>query len=433
MPVVFGGTIFPGGVAMRVRIIGQYYGLPHQIYLLFIARTITAMGAFVFPFLTMFLSSRLHYDETQIASYLLLMAFATILGAPLGGKLADRFSRKRTYITVMLLSDTCYLLAGFFCESLGVVYLIWGGSFFMQMGMPILSAMMMDLTTPMNRQESFSLVYLGFNLGYAFGPLIAGLLFEDHTRWIFWGQALLNLTAVSLIAFLVHDTRPDRAAAAEIAADASRHRERAENASLLRLLIRNPLVLFAAASASLYALSYSQLSYILPLQMEELFGIASGSKYFGAIWSLNGAMVFIATPVLVLISKHRPPLFNLAMAGIFYCLGFGLYSWCKSLLPMYLLVVVWSCGEVTAATNTGVLIANYAPISHRARYQSIYDMIQGAGRAFGPLLMSPFLARFSYTTSWRLISLLCLTGASLFFLLLRWESRRQGRPLRRAV
>ena len=137
---------------MRVRIIDQYYGLPHQIYLLFIARTITAMGAFVFPFLTMFLSSRLHYDETQIASYLLLMAFATILGAPLGGKLADRFSRKRTYITVMLLSDTCYLLAGFFCERLSVVYLIWGGSFFMQMGMPILSAMMMDLTTPMNRQ-----------------------------------------------------------------------------------------------------------------------------------------------------------------------------------------------------------------------------------------------------------------------------------------
>ena len=61
MPVVFGGTIFPGGVAMRVRIIDQYYGLPHQIYLLFIARTITAMGAFVFPFLTML--SLIHISE----------------------------------------------------------------------------------------------------------------------------------------------------------------------------------------------------------------------------------------------------------------------------------------------------------------------------------------------------------------------------------
>lgn len=413
---------------MHIPIIEQYRGLPHQIYLLFAARTITAMGMFVFPFLTMFLSSRLHYDETQIAGYLLLMAFAIIIGAPVGGKLADRFSRKRTYITVMLLSDACYLLAGFFCDSLHVVYLIWGGSFFMQMGMPVLSAMMMDLTTPVNRQESFSLVYLGYNLGYAFGPLIAGLLFEAHTAWIFWGQALLNLAAMALIAFLVRDTRPDRAALEEIAADASRVRELAAEGSLLRQLLRHPLVLFAAGCASLYALSYSQLSYVLPLQMEEMFGIAAGSKYFGAVWSLNGAMVFLATPVLVLISKRRSPLFNLGMAGLCYCVGFGLYAWCGSLPLMYLLVVLWSCGEVTAATNTGVFIANHAPISHRARYQSIYDMIQGAGRAFGPLLMSPFLARFGFSISWQLIGLLCLLGGCLFFLL----QRREQKELRQA-
>ncbi len=40
------------------KLFGPYLGLRKEIYIIFISRTINAMGAFVFPFLTLLLTEK---------------------------------------------------------------------------------------------------------------------------------------------------------------------------------------------------------------------------------------------------------------------------------------------------------------------------------------------------------------------------------------
>jgi MFS family permease len=411
-----------------IKSITQYRGLPRQIYLLLIARTVIAMSSFIFPFLTLFLSSRLHMSDMQIGNYLLWVSLSYIPAALIGGKLADKIGRKWVYFFSMVLADIACFISGFYYTDDMVIYILIAGFFFMNMGMPVLSAMMMDLTDPSNRQESFSLIYLGYNLGFAFGPLIAGLLFENYIQWIFWGQAILNLAAMSLIAIFVKDTLPGKCEIASVAADASRVDEQASGETLWRSLLHSPEVLLFALFGSFYAFGYAELGFVLPLQMADLFGTGDGSKLYGIVWSLNGLFVFLLTPLTVLIFKKRHPLLNLAITGICYMVGMGLYALIDTLPLFYLMVVVWTFGEVLGATNSGVFIANHSPISHRARYQSIYDIIQGSGRAVGPMVVGIFLMSHTYMDAWQLVGLMCLIAALAFYIMYRYYKRKEQPP-----
>lgn len=416
---------------MIMKMFQQYRGLPREIYMLLIARTIAAMGALVYPFLTFFLSTRMHFDEELIAKFLLLVAVSNLPASLLGGKLADKFNRKYVYIIAVLLSDIFFVLAGFLYKDVLSVGIILVAYFFLNMGMPILSAMMADLTTPENRQESFSLVYLGFNLGYAIGPMLAGFLFEDYTQWIFWGQAALSLVAVSLIALSIDSKVLVEAKKKQLALERGRAEKELlefvdggekltdgnKEDSLLQALCKRPIVPAFACLATALAFAYCQMGYVMPLHMSVTFGVGDGSKYYGIIWTLNGLVVAIATPLTVLIFKKLDPLINLSIAAMFYAVGFGSYAFVEQLSLFYVLVFVWSTGEVIMATNAGVFIANNSPPTHRARFQSIYDIIHGTGRAVGPLIMASFITTHTFSECWLLVGCGCLISSVGYILL----------------
>jgi len=290
----------------------------------------------------------------------------------------------------------------------------------MNMGKPVIATMMVDITNPKNRQECLSLCYLGANLGIAVGPLAAGFLFGNYTCWIFWGEAIINVISVLIIAMWITETKPDQASMDAIAADESRHAEKAGEGGLIHQLLKNPLIIVFGLIGICYAFSYSQLSYIMPLHLEEIFGIANGSKYIGAMWSINGFVVFAATPFMVLLFKKRDPLFNVSIAGVGFVLGFGLYAFTQNIIFIFLLVIIWSCGEVLCAANTGVFIANHSPITHRARFQSVYEIIQGTGRAIGPLLMGYFLLDNDFSQGWLLVSFVSLCAVIGYYIMYRY-------------
>ena len=74
------------------QLFSQYAGLKKEIYILFIGKLVTAMGSFVWPMLTFFLTTKLGLSD---GTSTLLIATASVVSFPaalLGGKLADRFS-----------------------------------------------------------------------------------------------------------------------------------------------------------------------------------------------------------------------------------------------------------------------------------------------------------------------------------------------------
>jgi len=60
--------------------------------------------------------------------------------------------------------------------------------------------MMVDLSNSQNRNEIFSFIYLGVNLGFGIGSLIAGFLYTHYIKLLFLG----NVGAILIVCFFIY-------------------------------------------------------------------------------------------------------------------------------------------------------------------------------------------------------------------------------------
>ncbi|MGB2783651.1 MAG: MFS transporter, partial [Atribacterota bacterium] len=71
------------------KMLSHYTKLPNSIYILFFARMVNSMGAFVYPFLTIYLTKTLSLDEGEAGFIVMLAITAHLPGLIVGGRLAD--------------------------------------------------------------------------------------------------------------------------------------------------------------------------------------------------------------------------------------------------------------------------------------------------------------------------------------------------------
>lgn len=403
-----------------IRKLNIYSGLPRSIYVLFIVRIVSAMGNFVYPFLTFFLTERLGFSPEAAGEFFLASAVFQVAGSIAGGKLTDHIGRKKLLLTFLGMAAICFFPCPFLGNSILIpVFLILSGMF-SGAAQPVSSAMITDLTDKENRRQAFSLLYMGTNIGFSIGPMIAGFLYKNHTNWIFYGNAFAILISVLLILFFIEETMPDAEAMEQ--EDFEGDDEAAEEGSVIEALRKRPVLMLFSLGRLVNQLVYSCIGFAIPLQLAENFGSGLGPKYFGIIMSFTGLVVITFTMPATKLTLKLKPLINMALAGFFYAIGFGMIGFIGT-LPLFLLsAFIFTVGEVIEATNAGVYIANHSPITHRGRFNALITMIIGTGNAIGPYFFGKFITSFGLFKLW----ILCfsLTFASgLFMLWLRYYER----------
>ncbi len=398
-----------------------YRGLPRSVYVLFIARIVNSMGNFVFPFLALFLTDRLGYSADTAGIIILLSASSSIPGSLAGGKLADRIGRKKVLISGLSLAAFTFIPCALLGDSLLLPYFIVAADFFIGMANPCSQAIVTDLTTSQNRQAAFSLLYLGHNLGFAIGPLIAGFLYNSHTSWIFLGDALTTLASVSLIILFVKESAPSKQA---IEASFSHESpERAERGSLVKALLARPYLLGFVFISMFISFVYAQHTFSLPLQVKALFP-EQGSALFGGLMTTNALVVILLTAPIIALTKRIKPVLNQALASFLYAFGFGMIYFIQA-YPLFIVsTIIWTVGEVISATNVSVYIANHTPISHRGRFNSVLPVLLSSGFTIGPPIMGAFIRRFTVHRVWLLCSAITFC-ACLALLVLHVREKRK--------
>lgn len=379
------------------RFFSVYRGLPSALYVLFAATVINSVGMFVFPFLTLYLTGRLGMTQQEAGLFLMIVNFAYIPANFIGGKIADTFGRKKLMVSAQILSGLCYIPPGFASLGSNVQWFLLASVFFDGLTDPARSAMMTDLTTPETRRRAFSLTYLGHNLGFAVGMMIAGFLFEKSTSWLFWGNAIAIFAAVSLVALKVPETKPSHEQVE--ASYGSGRDDEAHRGNIIQALRSRPYLVIFTILTGLYGFVYAQHRFALPLQTKEFFG-SRGSVIYGSLMTLNAAMVIVlSTPIMALTQRWKP-INAVAFAGTLFALGFGLIGLAPSILLMYLTTMLWTLGEIVNATNEGTYIANHTPISHRGRFHAVLPLIGGLGSSISPPIVGWFTDRFGLKTVW---------------------------------
>jgi len=397
------------------KIFRYYKKLPGAIYILFFAKMVNSMGAFVYPFLTIYFTKTLSLEESAAGFFVMLAITARAPGMLLGGRLSDSFGRKKILILFQSLAAICLIPCAYLESSLLIPRLLILSSFFQGAAQPASMAMATDLSNPKNRKAAFSLLYLGNNIGFAVGPLIAGFLYNNYLKWIFLGDAVTTFASLLLVFLYVKETLPSKEKMEESFQSENKY-ERAEKGSLWQVIGKRPKLIAFTLISLIYTFVYAQFIFSLPIQIVRLFG-ENGPKYFGFAMTANALTVTFFTMIIISLTHKIKPVLNVALAGMLYAIGFGMLCFVIKIHWIIFSTIIWSVGEILVTTNSDVYIANHTPITHRGRFNSVIPVVMGVGFAIGPLVSGKFIHNFGISHLWLLIFFVSMLASSLMYML----------------
>lgn len=399
-----------------------YQGMPKAIYVIFVARIVNALGCFVMPLMTIILTQSIGLSKERAGFYISLTGLLYLPSALLGGKLADYIGRKRVILFFNGLAIALYLLAGTMKPSLDLVYVLMFAGAVMTVAGPAHDSLIADLTTPKNRAGAYALSYLGWNMGFAVGPVLGGILYQYHLPWVFIGDALTAMIAWILIAFFIPETI--QRTRVELA-DETRKLERREEGSILSVLAKRPILLYFSFIMFGYNFAYSQWSFMLPMQTIQLFP-QTGARYFGYLAGFNGLIVMLFTPIVTKLAEKTQVMRRMVYGGLFYALGFGMLGVLHSTFFFtFLCAFTFTLGEIILAISVTPFIANHTPASHRGRMSAVVPMVFNLGNTLGPFGMGKVLNYVSLDTGWKGIGVSTFIFAVLMGGLEFYEKRNQ--------
>lgn len=391
-----------------------YSGLPRSIYILSMVRVVNAMGNFVYPFLTLFLTEHIGFSKKSAGDYFMISAFVQAAGSLIGGKLTDNFGRKKLFLIFQSFAALCFAPCAFLGDSIWVPRLLITAGFFMSAAQPANSAMVTDLTNKNNRKQAFSLLYLGINVGFSIGPMIAGFLYRNYTRLIFLGNTASIIITLIVFFFFIEDTMPSKEEVNE--SKQTKDDESAEDTNVFMALLRRPALSLFLIGKTINAFVYSTIGFVIPIQMTQAFGSDMGSKYFGFVMATNGIVIIICTTFIIKVTMNVKPVINVALASLFYAVGFGMLGFVSSFFFYIVAAVIYTLGEILEATNAGVYIANHSPMNHRGRFNAVIPLITSVGFSFGPSIFGRFIDAYGTRKLW----IICFILAFISSMFLRW-------------
>ncbi len=113
-----------------LRIFDDYKGLPREMYVLFTANVINRFGDFVSPLLALYLTQKLGMDATKSSFIVTLALLSRMPGSLLGGKLADHYGRRRTYLVTQFIAGLLLLPCAFKISDYTIIALLIASTFF---------------------------------------------------------------------------------------------------------------------------------------------------------------------------------------------------------------------------------------------------------------------------------------------------------------
>lgn len=370
----------------------QYRGLSRSVYVIFFARMVTNMGAFIWPMLTLILSSKLGYDPDEIAIIAVGVILLYVPAQIIGGKLADKFDRKKMIIVLDLLSVSLFISCGLVEPgTLMMVFFVLAG-LFATMEQPAFEALIADSTKPDEREKVYSLSYLGMNLGLIIGASVGGLLFENYLNYAFIFDGLTTLSSTILIIAFVKIIK---------VGDLEEHERNEyedhvhEETSVWTLLINRKSLMILFATSLLGAFVYQQWSFAIPLFLEDLF-VGKGAKYFGLLTSFNGAIVVIFTPVLTRVLSRFTELPKMVIGTGLYAFSFLIIIGNPAYSIFFVMIFAFTLGEIMNSIGGAPYISRRVPTSHRGRLSSVLGICYMVGGIIGQLVTGLLLKHVNY-------------------------------------
>ncbi|MBA3738074.1 MAG: MFS transporter [Actinobacteria bacterium] len=393
------------------RLRDSFRALPRTAWVLFAGTFVLRLGSFVFPFLALYLTQN-GLSVTQAGLAITGYGIGGMLAQFSGGLLTDRIGRRNAIAFSMITSAALVLLLLQARSFPAVMAIVIVYSFFAELHRPASGALIADLVPPEHRVAAYAFNRLLFNLSFAIGLALGGLLAEEHFRELFIADAVTSVVfgVISLVA-LPHGTRTTKEQDREIGTARS-----AILADKGFLLVLGAIL----AGGLVYAQGYST----FPLWVRDL---GFPERVYGFLQGGNGLLVAVFELGVTAIAMRYPRIRMIALGVLLTGLGFGGFGVLLSGIGMAVAVAVWSFGEMFGSASAAAFIADRAPAHLRGRYQSSLGMTYALSFTIGPIGGTAIYA-WSPRGLWIVCAALGLIGAALALAGERYPVRTLAKP-----
>ena len=395
----------------RLRLARQEF--PSQFWLLFWGVLISTFGgSMIWPFLMIYVSSKLALPLMTVASLLTFNSIMGLVFSFIAGPVIDRFGRK----WVMVISLVVNGIGNVFMSQAHTL-----PAFAILMGLsgafnPLLrvgaDAMMADLIPPEKRPDAYSVLRMGNNVGVALGPAIGGFVAAASYTGAFLIAATGMLVYGLMIAFFAHETLPARSNAAGQTIES-----RPERFAGYGRIFRDSRFMSFVMGFTLNQVTASIMWVMLSVYSKTNFGLSE--RVYGLIPTTNALMVVFLQIYVTQVTKRRPPLLVLASGALFYAVGLASVSLGRGFWGFWGSMVVMTIGELIIVPTATTYAANLAPSDMRGRYMSLYGLSQGVAQGIGPILAGFLNDNVSPVSIWYGAGVVGLCAVTTFLVIAR--------------
>ena len=402
-----------------MKFIQQYKNLSKEIYVLFFGRIVTSMGSLIWPLLTLILKNKLGYNATIIATLTMAMSILQFPMLLLGGKLADTLNRKKIIIVCDLVTVVSYIICGLLPLSNYSIALFYIAGVFATIEGPSYDALVADLSDSESREKAYSLQYLGMNLGLVLSPTIGGLLFENYLWLAFILTGLATLSSTILIILFIKRLSVEKG-------NVSAYEEKRENESVFRILRERKTLILYALVCGFGGIVYAQFNYLLPLNMETLYG-AKGATIFGMLTSTNAIVVIIATPLITTFLSRLMDVRKILIGESLIVLGLFGYRFVQgAMVPYFILMILFTIGGVFNTLGHQPYMTRRIPSTHWGRVNSFVNTVNGLFAGVGNIFIGKIVDVKGYDMAWLAVGVLGAVAIILVVMLNLVDKRQFG-------
>ncbi|CAN7253130.1 MDR family MFS transporter [Rossellomorea sp. LjRoot5] len=357
--------------------------MPKSLWLLVIGMMVNVTGAsFLWPLNTIYLHENLGKSLSVAGIVLMMNAGASVIGNLIGGTLFDRFGGYRSIL--LGISITLSALIGmniWHGFSYYIVFLTVVG-FGSGIVFPSMYAMAGSVW-PEGGRKAFNSVYVAQNIGVAVGAALGGFVASFSFNYIFMANLIMYIVFF-FIAFFGY-----RSISVE-----GHHTSVLNESKVIRDKSKLKALLFICAAYLLCWMGYVQWQSTIATYTQE---INISLKQYSLLWTINGALIVLAQPLLSkAIKRFENNLKLQIMIGtIIFMISFGVASIADQFQWFAIAMIILTIGEMLIWPAVPTIANSLAPKGREGFYQGIVNSTATGGRMIGPFIGGVLVDVFS--------------------------------------
>ncbi len=381
-------------------------GLSRDLWVIYTATLINRSGTMVLPFLTLYLTTRLHEDAATAGLILTFYGLGALVTAPFIGKLSDKIGSLTVMKFSLFFSGIIlifYPLITSFTLLLTVT-LLW--SIINEAFRPAVMSLISYIAPADKRRTAFAMNRLVINLGMSIGPVAAGFLAQLNFSIIFYVDAA---TAIMAALFLTFYPIRYQINTEEI------EREVEKLQSHRGSVFKDFRFLFFLLAITPATMVIFQHLGVLPLYLVKDLHFQTST--FGMLTAVNTVLIiFVEVPLNTAMTSWSEKK-SLALGALLIGIGFGATALVSGVAPLIITIIIWTFGEMILFPASSSFAAEISPPNRRGEYMGYFQMSFSLAFTLGPWLGTLVYENFGGKEVWFASFIVSIISASALLLI----------------